>query len=181
MKTPNLFSMSLIRQIKISLKQVCFSLMITLLFNQTVLGVELGHESPGCRIEIQAHPGTFTPETYKGKVVLLDFWATWCAPCIKSMPFFSKLYQRYQKDGFEILAINVDENREDAVSFMKSRPISYPVVYSPDEDCPKTFAVTAMPSSYFIDKSGKVRQILRGYRDEDQPEIQQLLERLLKE
>lgn len=141
---------------------------------------EVGQTPPPCSA-IENNGTVVNFDTYKGKVLLIDFWATWCPPCKKSMPFLNNLRNQRLKDGFEILAINVDENSEDAKSFLKENPVDYKIAYDPNGDCPQKFAVKAMPSSYLVDKAGKIRLIHLGFRDEDEAKIQDQVSNLLAE
>lgn len=110
---------------------------------------------------------------------MIDFWATWCPPCIKSMPFFNGLRNEQSANGFEILAINVDEDGNVAREFLKTHPVDYPIAFDASGECPGIFEVKAMPSSYLLDKSGRVRKIFLGYRDGDQATIRDEVKALL--
>lgn len=142
---------------------------------------EVGQIPPNCNAVKQTGSQKIDISTYQGKVLLIDFWATWCPPCKSSMPFLNKLRNQHQKNGFEILAINLDENSEDAKSFLTQNPVDYPMAFDPEGDCPQKFAVKAMPSSYLIDKTGKIRLVHLGFRDEDQKLIEDRVTTLLSE
>lgn len=118
---------------------------------------------------------------YQGKVLLIDFWATWCPPCKKSMPFFNGLRNQHLKDGFEVVAINVDENTEDALRYLEAHPVDYVTAFDASGECPRVFDVKAMPSSYLVDRQGKVRLVHLGYRDEDQDFLRKQVDTLLGE
>lgn len=148
---------------------------------QPVYALEVGQIPPACPVQMQAQQTSLKLDDYKGKVVLIDFWATWCGPCQKSMPFFNSLRNERQKDGFEIVAINVDEDQETARQFLLSHPVDYPIAFDPGGECPKAYQVAVMPSSYMLDKTGKVRYIHLGYRDSDQAELREHLQNLLIE
>jgi len=152
-------------------------LALFLLNSSTCIAVEEGQTAPTC----PASTKDVDPGLYKGKVVIIDFWATWCPPCIKSMPFFNSLKNELPDSGFEILAINVDEDHDAAQQFLQSHPVDYKIAFDPAGDCPKSFEVKAMPSSYLLDKSGKVRKIFLGYRDSDQALFRSEIKALLSE
>jgi cytochrome c biogenesis protein CcmG/thiol:disulfide interchange protein DsbE len=101
--------------------------------------------------------------TYKGKVVLVDFWASWCPPCKTSFPALDLLYREYQPRGVEVLAVNLDERRRDADAFLGDHPYRLTVLFDPKGASPLAFGVKGMPSSFLIDKAGNVRFTHMGY------------------
>jgi len=100
---------------------------------------------------------------FKGKVVLVDFWASWCAPCQASFPMLDRLYRQRHSDGLEVLAINVDEERQAAEAFLAKRPHAMPVFFDPKGHAPEAFRVEGMPSSYLLDRRGRIRFKHVGY------------------
>ncbi len=99
----------------------------------------------------------------KGKVVLLDFWATWCGPCKESIPHLIQLYKDYQEKGFELVGMNVDRGDGEAVRrFVASMDIPYPVVAAP-EDVVRSYRVTGIPATFLIDREGKIRERVAGF------------------
>jgi len=99
----------------------------------------------------------------KGKVVLLDFWATWCGPCKESIPHLIQLYKTYRENGFELVGMSVDKGDGDAVRrFALSMDIPYPVVIAP-EDVVRSYRVTGIPATFLIDKKGKIRDKVVGF------------------
>ena len=116
---------------------------------------------------------------YKGKVVLIDFWASWCPPCKTSFPALDLLYRAYQEKGLEVLAVNLDERRQDADAFLGAHPHRLTVLYDPKGVSPQAFGVKGMPSSFLIDRAGNIRFTHMGYSgnvdDSYRQEIAQLL------
>jgi len=99
----------------------------------------------------------------KGKVVLLDFWATWCGPCRESIPHLIQLYKTYRENGFEIIGISLDKGDAAVVrNFARSMDIPYPIVVAPEEVV-KNYRVTAIPTTFLIDKEGKIRERTPGF------------------
>jgi thiol-disulfide isomerase/thioredoxin len=103
------------------------------------------------------------PADYTGKVVLVDFWASWCPPCKTSFPALDVLYQEYQGRGVEVLAVNLDERRRDADVFLAEHPHQLTVLFDPKGAAPVAFRVKGMPSSFVIDKAGDIRFTHMGY------------------
>lgn len=104
------------------------------------------------------------PETTKAKVIMVDFWASWCEPCKQSFPVMEELQQRYGKEGLVIIAVNVDENRADMEAFLKKNAVTFAVIRDPNQKLVERTGVATMPSSFLIDREGKVRFLHNGYR-----------------
>jgi peroxiredoxin len=103
---------------------------------------------------------------YKGKVVLLNIWATWCAPCVEEMPSMEKLYQELKDEDFELLAVSVDETGIEAVApFMKKHKLGFPVLLDTVGDIKSLYQVTGIPESFIIDKNGMIIEKIIGPRD----------------
>jgi len=99
----------------------------------------------------------------KGKVVLLDFWATWCGPCRESIPHLIQLYKTYRENGFEMIGISLDKGDAAVVrNFAKSMDIPYPIVIA-TEEMARDYRVTSIPTTFFIDKEGKIREKIIGF------------------
>jgi thiol-disulfide isomerase/thioredoxin len=163
------------------MKKHFLSLALALTCHCTAQAAQEGQQTPDCPSALTESGDKLALSAYKNKVVLIDFWATWCPPCQKSMPFFNELRNQYLKDGFEIVAINVDEDSETAREFLKAHPVDYKIVFDPGGNCPAVFDVKAMPSSYLVDKTGKIRRIHLGFRDEDQALLREQISTLLAE
>ncbi len=100
----------------------------------------------------------------KGKVVMVNFWASWCGPCRQEMPLLEKIYTDYKDAGFVLLGVNVDAETADRDDFMKKTPMSFPILDDSANTATEVFGVEAMPSSYFIDKDGKLVYLHKGYK-----------------
>ena len=105
---------------------------------------------------------------YRGKVVYLDFWASWCKPCRQSFPWMNAMQQKYSADGLVIVAVNVDEQRADADEFLKEVPASFTVVYDTGGKLAEQYGLMGMPSSFLIGKDGTVIRKHEGFF-EDSP------------
>jgi len=92
---------------------------------------------------------------FKGKLVFLNFWASWCVPCREEMPAMERLYQQYKTKGFVILAVNVKDSRKDALAFIKELKLTYPIVLDPDGDVGLLYGAFGLPTTYLIDRKGE--------------------------
>jgi cytochrome c biogenesis protein CcmG, thiol:disulfide interchange protein DsbE len=115
----------------------------------------------------------------KGKVVYLDFWASWCDPCRKSFPWMNDIHSRYDSRDFIIVAVNLDNSRKDAAKFLDKVPADFDVAYDPEGSVATKYNLKAMPSSYLIDKKGQLVYIHKGYREGDTSEIEDKIRQLL--
>jgi cytochrome c biogenesis protein CcmG/thiol:disulfide interchange protein DsbE len=118
---------------------------------------------------------------FKGRVVLVDFWASWCLPCRASFPALDALSREYEPQGATILAINVDEKRSDADAFLSAFPHTMTVLFDPKGQSPQAFGVRGMPSSFVIDRAGNIRFTHMGYTSAVAQQYRQELARLLAE
>ncbi len=120
-------------------------------------------------------------EDHRGEVVMLNFWASWCGPCRQEMPLMDDIYSRYQDLGFTILAVNVDEIRDEALRFLDKVPVSYPVLYDPESSVSELYEVPAMPTTVMIDRDGNARYIHYGYKPGYEAEYETQIRELVRE
>ena len=117
----------------------------------------------------------------QGKVVLVDFFASWCEPCKESFPAMEALYQKYHDKGLVIVAVNLDKNRSDMEEFLKQHPATFTVVRDASNKLVGQVKIPTMPSSFLLDGTGKVRAFHRGFKGEEtRKEYNQEIETLLK-
>jgi thiol-disulfide isomerase/thioredoxin len=117
----------------------------------------------------------------KGQVVYLDFWASWCKPCRKSFPWMNQMQNKYAGKGLQIIAINLDTEEALAKAFLDKVPAQIPIVYDPEGKIASDYQLLGMPSSYLIDKKGKIRFAHKGFFTRTQPLYEQELNLLLNE
>jgi thiol-disulfide isomerase/thioredoxin len=110
-----------------------------------------------------AQSSQFDISNYKGKVVYLDFWASWCGPCKQSFPYMASLRQQYAKQGFTVVTINLDKNRAQADAFLNKVGVNLPVTYDAGGSLAKQYRVSDMPTSIVFDRNGKVRFTHKGF------------------
>ncbi len=114
-------------------------------------------------------------EQYRGKVVMVDFWASWCVPCRRSFPWMNEMQERYAEDGLVIIAINVDRDEADAKRFLEKYPASFTVVFDPAAEYARQFDVEVMPSSIILSRDGEVLERHSGFKTRKQQEYEQVL------
>ena len=124
--------------------------------------------------------GSGTLSDYKGKVVILNFWATWCPPCRAEMPSMETLYQRYKDQGLEMLAVNLRENNAVVRQFIRNGGYTFPVLMDNDGRTGNTYGIEAIPTSFIIDRDGKIIGRLVGSIYWDTPQVFAAFEALLK-
>jgi peroxiredoxin len=117
--------------------------------------IEAGSKAPEIKLEDIANVPKELKQ-YQGKTVLLNFWATWCAPCVAEMPALERLYQKFKSRGLEIVSVSCDspDTLEQLKSFVSSKGISFPVLHDPEIETPSLYGVTGFPESFFISPTG---------------------------
>jgi peroxiredoxin len=117
----------------------------------------------------------------RGQVVLVNFWATWCAPCKQEMPHLNRLYDKYRASGFVLLGVNVDEDKRQASGTAARFDLHFPVLLDADKAVVRLYDLQSMPATVLIDRDGKVRYLHRGYRDGLEAAYEQQIRELVKE
>jgi peroxiredoxin len=141
--------------------------------------VERGAAAPGFSAPALTGGGNVSLAAYRGKVVYVDFWASWCPPCLESLPQFEALRKELPSDRFQIVAINLDKDPAKARAFLAKHPIGYPSASDPQGKIPGSFGLETMPTSYLIDERGVVRYVHEGFRKGDIDEIRAQIQKLL--
>lgn len=142
--------------------------------------VDAGQKAPEFRLPALGGDGQVALGDYKGKVVFLDFWASWCPPCLSSIPQLEALRKEFPGSDFQIVAINVDSDPQKALEFLARHPVGYPSASDPKGEWPERFGVPTMPTSYLIDRQGVVRHVHPGFRDGDIDTIRTRIREMLR-
>jgi cytochrome c biogenesis protein CcmG/thiol:disulfide interchange protein DsbE len=129
--------------------------------------------APGFRLPMSA--GTVSLDSLRGRVVYVDFWASWCEPCRRSFPWLKTMNDRYQEKGLTIVAINLDKDRQAAESFLLKYPAPFRVAFDPSGKTAEAFRVSAMPSSYLIDRKGTIVYAHAGFDSRKTAAIETLI------
>jgi thiol-disulfide isomerase/thioredoxin len=116
----------------------------------------------------------------RGKIVYVDFWATWCAPCRVSLPLLNQMRKDFAGRGFEVLGVDIDKDDKQARKVMQALGIEYPSIRV-EESTYEWYDVSAMPSAYVVDRKGKVKNIYRGFHKDEFPSMRDYIEKLLQE
>ncbi|MEO5843512.1 MAG: TlpA disulfide reductase family protein [Caldimonas sp.] len=115
----------------------------------------------------------------RGRVVMVNFWATWCGPCRQEMPQLNRLYEKYKSSGFVLLGVNVDDDVAKATEVARKLGVTFPVLLDTEKTVSKLYDLSTMPSTVLIDRDGKVRYVhrgyLAGYEDNYEKQIRELL------
>jgi thiol-disulfide isomerase/thioredoxin len=152
-----------------------------LLLSPWVTAVEVGSVMPECALSpLGANQGGNLSQ-YRGSVIYVDFWASWCGPCAKSFPFLNEMHEQLKNQGLQIVGVNLDEDLGEAKEFLAKYPARFTVAADVSKQCAKDFAVKAMPSSYIIDRKGNVHHVHLGFRPGEAKDVRVIVEKLLAE
>ena len=117
----------------------------------------------------------------RGRVVFVNFWGTWCAPCRSEAPSLERMYRKLRPEGFEILAVSIDAPgaRDEVLAFRDEFELSFPILLDPGKEAYRAYQATGVPETFMLDRDGQLVERLIGPRDWDQPRYQQAVRRLL--
>lgn len=117
----------------------------------------------------------------RGKIIVINFWASWCPPCRKEMPVLQKFYDKYQALGVSVWAVNVEQENQAGHNFLKGLDLTFPIFFDQSNSISKTYQVKAMPSTVIVDRDGIVRYIFRGYKDGYEKKYAKAIKKLIRE
>ncbi len=153
-------------------------LLASALVTRVASAVEQGQAAPEIRLsDLSGKPVALS--SFKGKVVLVDFFASWCAPCREELPVLEKLHKTYRDQGLVVLGVNIDNELAAAQTFLKAVPVSFTVLHDAEKKVAKVYAPPTMPSSYLIDRKGQIHYVHKGFRASDAAKIEAELKKML--
>lgn len=159
-----------------SLKKVISALLLCL----TLVAGGLAAAEPAHDFTLPGDNGPVSLKQYKGQVVYLDFWASWCGPCRESFPWMNTMQERYGAKGFKVIAINLDKETALREKFIDAIPPKFTIAYDPEGKVAEMYGIPGMPSSYLIDRNGNIQARHLGFREKDSAELERTIQSLLK-
>jgi len=136
----------------------------------SALALEPGAPAPA--FTLNGPDGAVKLEQYKGKLVYVDFWASWCGPCRQSFPWMNEMQARYGAQGLQVVGVNVDAKSEDARNFLAATPARFAIAFDPNGATPRSYGIKGMPSSVLIGPDGKVLYEHSGFRAADRDTLE---------
>lgn len=138
------------------------------------------HPAPDVEVQTRAG-GAWHPSNANGKVLVIDFWATWCGPCRDSFPRLDAVYKKHVDKGLEVMAIAEDQDPNKIPPFVRATGVTFPIALDPEGTAASTFDVATMPSEFVIDRHGVVRFVHSGYHPDDMDALEKEVSQLLDE
>ncbi len=135
--------------------------------------------APAPQFDLPGLDGAIKLATLQGKVVYVDFWASWCGPCRQSFPWMNEMQARYGGKGLQIVGVNVDAKSDDARQFLTTTPARFAIAFDPQGATPRNYGIKGMPSSVLIGPDGKVLLEHSGFREADRAELESKIQSAL--
>src|SRR3954454_771597 len=145
----------------------------------SVAASPLPRPAPNCPLALSQRHSSIAG--LSGKVVYVDFWASWCVSCLASFTFMDQMQRELGPKGLQVVAVNLDQKPADAQRFLARHKVSFPIALGINEACAKQFGVGAMPSTFLVDRTGRIRAVHSGFRPSEATAIRGLVEKLLAE
>lgn len=131
------------------------------------------------QFDLPGRDGTVQLARYQGKLVYVDFWASWCGPCRQSFPWMNEMQARYGARGLQVVGVNVDANSADAARFLAETPARFPVAFDAAGTTPRAYGIKGMPSSVLVGPDGKVLFVHAGFKESDRAELEKVIQNAL--
>lgn len=144
------------------------------------IALDAGDRAPTFRVD-DLSGGEISLRTFRGKVVIVDFWASWCEPCKEELPFLNRLYRDKREDGLVVIGVSVDRRLRNVRAFLRDVSVAFPVIHDDEQEIADRYSPPSMPTSFIIDRQGVVRYVHRGFREGDASTIRSQVNRLLRE
>jgi len=132
-------------------------------------------------IHLPAIDGEVDLAQLEGKVVYLDFWASWCDPCRDSFPWMAEMKEKYGSDGLEVVAVNLDKERALADTFLKTMKVNFVVAFDASGESAEKYGLRGMPGSYLIGRDGNIQASHLGFNDKDKAKLEAAIKVLLQQ
>lgn len=142
--------------------------------------LEAGERAPSFRAPALVGQGEVSLADHAGRVVYLDFWASWCPPCLEAMPRIDELRDEFSRGDFEVVAVNVDRDPRKAARLLEKYGVGYTSASDPEGRLPERFGIATMPTSFLIDRRGVVRYVHEGFRRGDIRQLRRRIQDLLE-
>lgn len=153
-----------------------------ILLSGLLLAAEVEVKGPADDFTLKSHSSeNHRLQEQRGRVVMLNFWASWCGPCRQEMPLLEKLHKKYGRLGFTLWGVNVDESSQDAKEMLQDIIVNFPILFDSENKVAESYQVDAMPSSVLIDRNGNKRFFFRGYKPGDEKKYETYIKQLVKE
>ncbi len=162
-----------------SWRGVALSLLAGLVIATQATAVGDGSKAPDFKLPALDGGKALSLAAYRGKVVYLDFWASWCPPCLTSLPLLEQLRKEFPADQFQILAVNVDQDVAKARKFIEKTGVGYPSATDPKGRMPQIYGIETMPTSFLIDRTGVIRYVHHGFRKNDVGPLREQIAKLV--
>ncbi len=157
-------------------------LIILALLAVAPLTLALTGQGPAANFTLKSGDGeNIRLSEYRGQVVLINFWASWCGPCRQEMPHLDAIHRKYEPMGFTVFGVNVEQDRSMADKVLRDIPVSFPILYDDSNQVSELYGVDAMPATVLVDRNGEIRYMHRGYKPGYELEYEKQVKTLVRE
>lgn len=138
-------------------------------------------EAPDFELPVMGTEETMSLSEYRGQVVLIDFWATWCTPCHDALPFYEQMLDKYGDQNLEVLAVSIDRDADDIREFAEDHSLDLPLLHDADQQAFVQFNPAAMPTTYFVDPNGVVQSVHTGFNVDDRDKLEAKIGEMIRD
>ena len=156
-----------------------YALLTSFALSSNAFALSKGEKAPD--FSLPGAQGTVSLSSSAGSVTYVDFWASWCGPCKQSFAWMNQMQDKYRSKGFKLIGVNVDAKSEDAKKFLSQTPAHFTIAFDSKGETPKNYGVKGMPTSFLIDKNGRVLLQHAGFREADREELEKQIQAALGE